>query len=754
MIGSIDRRFNWLLYATAAASALICPKVAWAQDGQAADETPSGIQDIVVTAQRRETNLQTTALSVASLSGDALEARSISNIESLGRQSPSMDVSLYQGEAQIYIRGIGYTGLIGGTDSSTALHLNGVFLSRSSAAVPGFLDVERVEVVRGPQGTLYGRNATGGSVNIISKAPTSEWTGEASLIAGNYDRYQVFTAAGGPLAGDQVTFRAAVQMEDRDGFTTVVRPGGSRDRVEDKHDIAARLSVQIAPSEQFKVLLTGDYYEADDAATVWLYRGPGVGTNPFFRQHIAMQGGVIAQPYSRTIGSDIDNQNKPKIWGVSARATLDLGAITATSLTAYRKTEPYNFNDLDITSAATLTQLRAENHRQFSQEFQFSSATGQPLEWILGLYYFNETNRIRNEYEFLFIDDMFGLPNTAGCCLLKLNGTAKSRAYAVFGEANYDLTDRLNVVVGGRYSSEKRSGGNAVQFVNFLQPAFDNVVSFAPATFNSFTPKLGLNFQATDNVFLYASISRGFKSGGFNIGSYQNTPFNPEKIWSYEAGIRSDLLDRHLRLNASVFYYDYSDLQVQDVEGQNIVIRNAARAMVKGVELEGTALLSKNFQLDFGLTYLDSEFNNTCLADPKHPLPTPEAGCTGPSQRNIDGFQLPRAPKLKFALGGQFTFPLGNGGQLILRGDYSWQDKIYFSSFQVNELSERSYGWGKARLTYAAPRNNWRIAAFIDNIGDVEVMSNLTYSADLVDGQLIGVMAPPRTYGLQFGIDF
>ncbi len=758
MTNPLSRTYRKSILAAGTALLATLPVDAIAQESTTKEQSTTNISgqldDIVVTAQRRESSLQSTAVSISSLNDTELENRSISNIESFGKFSPSMDVSLYQGEAQIYIRGIGYTGLIGGTDSSTALHSNGVFLSRSSAAVPAFLDVERVEVVRGPQGTLYGRNATGGSVNIISKAPSHEWGIDGSLIVGNYDRYQLTLAGGGPLVEDRLSFRAAIQLEDRDGYTTVVRPGGTRDRVEDKHDIAARLSIDFQPTETINLQVIGDYYEADDAASIWLYRGPGVGTNPFFRAHIAANGGTIAAPYSRTIGSDIDAYNRPKIWGISGKATIELGYLTLMSLTAYRETHPKNFNDLDITSSPTLTQYREENHRQFSQEFQLSSPTGESIEWIVGAYYFNESNDIRNEYEFLFIDDMFGLPDTPGCCLLQLNGVAKSKAFAVFGEVNYDVTDRLNLVVGGRYSTEERSGSNAVAFVNFLQPAFDNIATFQPATFNSFSPKFGLNFQANSDVLAYASVSRGFKSGGFNIGSYQNTPFEPEGIWAYELGVKADLIDHRLRVNAAAFYYDYSNLQVQDTEGQNIVIRNAARAEVRGLELEVTALVTPELRIDAGLTLLDAVFKNTCLADPKHPQPAPDPGCTGPSQINIDGFQLPRAPEAKFSIGAQYTVPLASGAKIMLRGDYAWQDRIYFSSFEVLELSEPSYGWGKARITYVEPGNRWRLAAFVDNIGDAAVISNLTYSADLVDSQAIGVMAPPRTFGAQFSFNF
>jgi iron complex outermembrane receptor protein len=457
---------------------------------------------------------------------------------------------------------------------------------------------------------------------------------------------------------------------------------------------------------------------------------------------------------SRDIGSDVDAFNRPKIWGVSGKLTWALGDYTLSSLSAYRVTRPRNFNDLDVTTANAITQFRSEDDEQLSQELQIVSPAGRDFEWLLGAYYFDESNDVRNEYLFPFVDDMFGLPADPTCCQLRLDGQANTEASAIFGEANYDFTDKLNMVVGGRYSRERRTGHNDVEFVNFLTPLFDNQTTFEPATFTSFTPKVGLNYQLSDAVFAYASASRGFKSGGFNIGSYQNTPFNPEQIWSYEAGVKTDLLDRRLRLNLAAFYYDYTDLQVQDVEGNNTVVRNAATAVIQGLELETTALLGTAVQLDLAATYLHSEFRDSCLADPKHPLPQPQPGCTGPSQRNLDGLQLPRAPDLKLSVGAQYTLDLPNSGQLIMRGDYSHQSRVYFSAFEVTELSQESYGWAKARVAYVAPGARWQLAAYIDNITDEEVISNATYIADLVDSTITGNMAPPRTYGAQFKVQF
>ena len=198
------------------------------------------------------------------------------------------------------------------------------------------MDVERVEVVRGPQGTLYGRNATGGSVNIISRAPTSEFSAEGTLTVGNYDRYQLFGAVSGPIAGDVVSARLAVQMEDRDGYTIATRPGGTRDDIEDQHDFAGRLSIRVRPSDNLTFTLIGDYYRASDAGSVWLYFGPGTGTNPFLRQYITDRGGVVPPAGSRRIGSDVQAFNRPRMWGVTGRADWEIGEYKLTSLTGLR----------------------------------------------------------------------------------------------------------------------------------------------------------------------------------------------------------------------------------------------------------------------------------------------------------------------------------------------------------------------------------------------------------------------------------
>lgn len=738
----------------AGSSMLVVASAASAQDQQQDVDTEDGaslFEEILVTAQRRTTSLQTTAAAISALSANEMKGRGIGDMEDLGQFNPSMDVAIYQGEAQIYIRGIGYSGIIGGTDSSTALHIDGVYLSRSSAAVPAFFDVDRVEVVRGPQGTLYGRNATAGSVNIITKKPTDEFSAEVSGLYGNYNRYRLFAAASGPLS-DTVKVRLAAQMEDRDGFTTLIRPiedplglGSVTSDVEDKDDFMARLTVQFDPSDDLRITLSGDYYKADDAASVWIYQDRGYATNDVFQDYIAERGGFLPEPDSREFISDLEHFNKPEIWGLTGKVEWSAGEYGITSLTAYKETNPLNRNDLDATGAFGVDQVREEDHKQFSQELQISSPGGQALEWILGLYYFYEENDVRNEYFLPFVDEQFGLPSDDNCCLLELNGTAETKAFAAFGEATYDVSERLELVLGARYSWEERDGTNDVVFRSFPGDDLNNVAELDAASWTSFTPKFGLNFAVSDDVFAYASASKGFKSGGFNIGSYQNDPFEPETIWSYEVGVKADLLDNRLRLNTAFFYYDYTDLQFQDVEGNNTIVRNAASAEIKGIEVEGTGFLTDNFQVDFGLAWLDATFSDLVVEDPKRRE-------LGPL--DLEGNVLPRAPEFKFNVGLQYTLDLESGASVMLRGDYSWQDEVFFSAFNVQGLYQGAYSWGKARVTYTNPDDTWDVSAFVDNISDEVVRKNATFNGDIIDSTATGNLAPPRTYGVEVSLRF
>ncbi|MEO1034905.1 MAG: TonB-dependent receptor [Pseudomonadota bacterium] len=823
--------FSAFLGAAIAVSALLAPPAI----AQQSDEPASVVEEILVTAQRRESNLQQTAVSVSAFTSEDLEARHIEDIQSVGLVEPSMQVAFYQGEAQVFIRGVGTPITVGGTDASTAIYRDGEFLSRASASIPGFFDVSQVEVLKGPQGTLYGRNATAGSVLVTSKQPTEEFDAQLSATAGNFGRFDLFGAVSGPLNdANTVLYRLAAQKSVRDGWTDLNTGSGSVD-IEDKDETYLRGVLEFRPSDALTLSLSVDYYEADDRNQTFVYVADSFGLTDPTLNPIVPPGGdgvVVPTPVGDFLGSDQfpggnlgvnpfylaqrgdfgpgvsqflldfgqatadavfgpntfigptgpastrsalrsrDNQygdsvpfNRPEIFGISGRVSYEIGDYTLDSVTAYRETQPENFADFDLTTQLAGTQFRAEDHEQFVQEFQLSSPTDQRLQWIVGASYFEEDNDVRNEYlitsqlpvlaafvalgNFQFSDLVFlpGFDNTAECCLYELNGTIETTAVSVFFDGTYDLTDALSLDFGVRYSYEERGGSNDLftEAPTYQLEPFFNVSEFEDEDFDAVTPKLGLSYQATDNVFVYGSVARGFKSGGFNIGSVQNEPFDQEFVWSYEVGVRSDLYRDRLRLNASAFFYDYTDLQVQTVENNNIRVENASDAEITGLEISGYFRPVEGLEIDYAATWLDSEIKDFLAQDPARPA----LGLIDTS-----GNPLPKAPDLQWSLGIAYTFELGDAGSLTARAGWAFQDEIYFSQFRIPEQRQEEYDWYSAQISWRSPNERWRVIAFGDNLSDEEVVTNGVFNGG-VSGQLgLGNLAPPRTFGATVIFDF
>ncbi|HVK79254.1 MAG TPA: TonB-dependent receptor plug domain-containing protein, partial [Verrucomicrobiae bacterium] len=319
-------RTVWMSYACTTAMFWCMAGGAWAQ----ASEDAASDGEIVVTAQRRDTDLQSTAAAVTALSNEALEARGVTSLESLGVATPGVQIAAYQGEASVFVRGIGTPIIVGGSESSTSTYLDGVYLARPAAAAASFFDLESVQVLRGPQGTLYGRNATGGSVLLTSRAPAPVFGGEARLTLGDYGRVGAFLAVEGPLGSEKVLGRLALQTEQRDGYSTIERPDGATTDVEDRDDLTLRARIQIAPSDALQIDLIGDYYRADDAANVFQYVGRGYADlladpSTYYTQFFPIimpwlsvnAGGRQSPALSRDEYGDLDYFNRPEIWGLT-----------------------------------------------------------------------------------------------------------------------------------------------------------------------------------------------------------------------------------------------------------------------------------------------------------------------------------------------------------------------------------------------------------------------------------------------------
>lgn len=783
--------------------AIPAPLYAQQNDGEEAQGNSDDV--IIVTANRRAESIQDAPMSITAFGGDELANRSITSIEQVGAIAPGVQISTYQGDTSIFIRGIGTPTIIAGTDSSTATYIDGVYISRPAAIGPLFFDIERIEVLRGPQGTLYGRNATGGAVNIVTNRPTDILEGSLQLTVGNYDRIRLAGALSGPI-NDSIRARLAFQWEDRGGYATVTRPDNSTEKVEDKEDYSIRLTVEADLSPDATLTLNGDYYHADDKANAYFYASAGYAdeipgwygtregsqTLPYFGMKNA---GRVSAAASRDIFADVPYFNKVENWGLGATLDWDISDYNLKVIGSYRDTNPFSQNEFDLSDAYVNYVGREEDHWQWSGEVQLSSPADKPFSWIAGAYYFQERNIIDNDifgnfWEPILIQGFMDLqaagvlppfpvvfPNTDLCCELHLTGAQDTKAWAGYLDTRWDVSDQITVRLGGRYSEERRDGRqnfdlvmlpdiriapNTIFFPNAIsedraatQPdPFGFVVApvNGPTTFRAFTPKLGIDFKPTDDVLLYASVQRGFKSGGYNIGSSQRDPFEPEKIWSYEIGARTELLDRALLLNASAFWYDYTNLQAQDSVGNQPIIRNVGKARVRGFEVETVARPTDFLRLEGAFTYVDAQFTEGQLTEALRPAPLTQA--PGSLLRDLDGLRLPRAPRWKFSLAGQVEQPVGGAGRVTARAEYHWQSKIYFTVFNIDAASQESYGLLRASLGFTSADDKWSVRLFGDNLTGETYFTNQILTGTVYGAEFVGPLGTPRIYGVDLRFNF
>ncbi|MFQ5609629.1 MAG: TonB-dependent receptor domain-containing protein, partial [Woeseiaceae bacterium] len=577
-------------------------------DGRDPQAAGSGslLEELVVTAQKREESLQRTPISMAAFTSDQLEKASIVDLYDVAIQTPGMILNK-EIVGKIYIRGIGAENLTIGGDPGVAVHADGAYIARTSAANFDLYDIERVEVLRGPQGTLYGRNATGGTINIISKAPTPELEGSVLVEYGDFDQIRVGGVLSGPLAGERVLARAAVVKSDRDGFTPNILTGEDLD---DEDLLMGRLRLRFLPTDAVTIDLIADFSQDDGSPAPFkqlefsdLCEGPNGANDP---------------PGLRPVSQESPVMEKQDQFGITAAIDWKLEGLTFTSVTSYRDTEFEAIFDGDAVDITFQNFEDFDDTQQFSQEFRLASDSDERWSWILGAYYFNDDGDTR-----IFIP----IPGF-GFDILHL-ASISTDAFAVFGQATYNASERLALTVGLRYNSEDKEATQFSDF-GFMPPLNQNLNEDS----DELTPKFGIEYYASDNVMLYASATRGFKSGGFTFNGFQSN-FEPEFVWAYETGIKSRLAGGAVILNGSVFYYDYTDLQVSKLENNAGVITNAADATIFGGEIELLAQPVDNWRVNAGLSLLNAEFDEFLTEDPSNP----QLGTI-----DLNGNNLPRSP--------------------------------------------------------------------------------------------------------------
>lgn len=740
------------LVAGVALSAVILPYQVSAQNN--AGEKVSEIEEVIVQATRRSAALEDVAGSLNVVSGDEIGAGGIQTSSDLAVEIPNFSVGEQFGVNRAFIRGIGFNSIDLGADGAVAFLQNGSVITRPAAQLSGFYDLSQIEVLRGPQGTLYGRGATGGVVNMVTARPTPELEGYANFTYGNYDALSVEGAVGGPIA-DQVMFRVAGEYESRDGYGTNRATGNP---VDDRDAYALRGSLLFDVSEDLEILLIADFFSEDDFNYAFHDFGPSIVPTealpgPSFGGQTIFD--LTNDSETRDINSDEDAVNDREGLGLQSVITWRDGDLQIESTTSYREFERFNRDDLDVTDVDAYGQNNyTEDSTAFTQDIIVNYA--QEGWSLLGgaSYVYEELDGevlvlLNNLGPILFGAAPGEIPDG----IFRQNGTVTTDALGVFLEGTFDISSVFRVTVGGRYNYEEREGEG-----DFTFSAFGTFVDTDQTeSWDAFTPKLMLEYDVSEDLMLYAGITKGFKSGVINIGSV-NPVIDPEFIWSYEAGFNLYDQESGFTLNGAAFYYDYTDLQVGFVNADSLVETvNAASAEIWGLEFDASVAVTEQFSLRAFATYLNAEFEDFCSGYYAAGVPSRRqfSACpTDPAISDLSGNQLPNAPEYTAAIFADYLMDLGDSGELGFSIDVNYQDEVYFTEFNNRDASQDAFINVNGSVKFTPTSDKWSVSLWGRNLTDEYVVANNITAAPLYGFVRVGSLRPPRTYGMTFNTTF
>jgi iron complex outermembrane receptor protein len=742
------------------------------------------IEEIVVTAQKRESNLQETPIAITAITQEQIQLNRIENFSDIAEHTPSMSYTEIQGYSQAAIRGVGTDLTNLANETAIAMYEDGVYRGATFAQTVPQFDMERIEVLRGPQGTLYGRNATGGAINVITRLPSEVPEFNASFTGGNYDRLRGEFGASGPLT-DTIAGRVSFVTDSRSGYNDnhTLNDSEGDDSLKGGH-----ASLLFNLNDTTELILRGNYTRDHGSTGVLNNRELSptpLGITPaniggfLVFPNPALGGLSLAQVFGLTIPqasppvivnpkkqdtyTEQPSKNNVKNWGYSGTLTTQLGGVTAKLILARQDDNWIRYSDDDGTNLQMLTQDGQQSNRQNTAELNFSGDYwGGRATWMVGGFAFQEDGYAHFYYDLAALqttfEAIFGIFGPAGVPLppgslaafgtrlktglpdpapfLDFVGNQDSKSWATFGQTTIEVIDKLHLTLGARYTDDTKD----------MHRQLTNNLGGAPCDQRinqEWTETTGtgiLNYDFSDDTMVYVSASKGFKAGGFNVAECSGA-FDPETIWAYELGVKSQLLNKRLQLNAATFSYDYSHIQINRFINNASSITNAANARILGAELEFVALAGAGFEFDGGVTYLATEYGGGEFSNP----------ILGGPPISVDGNDLLRSPPWKVYVGGQYEWDT-QLGRFILRADVAYSDSFYFDVFEAklplqNKMQQDAYTITNAHLAWESTDGKYSGQLFCQNIGN-EIYS-LTRQAVGTTGVVYSQDSAPRTYGIR-----
>ncbi|AWL13179.1 Pesticin receptor [Saliniradius amylolyticus] len=724
------------------------------QEGQA-----KAVETIEVTARHKVESLQETPIAISAFSGSDLEAAKIDQLSGIAERVPGFQMNVYNAaEPELFMRGIGSDIESAGAGAAVGVYVDGVYISRGVAAATDLFDLASIEVLRGPQGTLYGKNVVGGAINFITKKPSlGPAEGRLQATVGNYGLIEAKGYVNGSVA-DDVGGKLAFSMVDRDGFGKNVYTGNDADTLQ---RYSARGQLLFTPSDDLEVLLSADISKSDSVPTV---------------RHISYSAGrnqPFISPDPRHANNQFDGYEDADVAGLSAKVDYDLGNVVLTSITAYRANEfsffenaaagfvdtsvffdpwgdPANNTVEDDDAVAALQvddmwyQNKNEESSQFSQELRLAGQ-GEQYDWQVGAYYMRQDIE-RDET----VDYWFHTPWGTTTGQLYNETESVNDSYAVFGQFSYNFNEQWRMTAGLRWSEDRkdfRSFATGRRFDNWdnmhADLAGNRVDSYDVTVDNSWdawTPSLVVDYKAADDLFFYYSIAKGYKAGGFNGEGPESAqeailPFAPEFALNNELGVKSQFWDDRVRLNAALFFTQYTDLQtpVWVETGANtpddLEVRNGS-GEANGFEVEFTALLTDNLTLSGSYGFIDAEFTESFQVD----------------GNDLNGNRMRRTPENTFNIVAQYDWET-DVGYWSARADYQYQDEYFFDN-DNNPLtkvdSEKTFN---ASINFTTSDDVWSVQLWAKNLTDEENIASTTVYAAW-DDTVFSSLKAPRTYGV------
>jgi iron complex outermembrane receptor protein len=702
------------------------------------------LEEIVVTANRRAENLQDVPVAVSALSENAIEKAGIRDITDIATRVPGLTFASFSaGQNVVALRGASSNDDGAGTDNSVAVFIDDIYLGRASNINPELFDLQGIEVLRGPQGTLYGKNTIGGAIVIKSTRPnTEEFEGKLKLGIGNYSRQEASLLLTGPLS-DQWAGKISITHRSRDGWVNNVYLNKKQ-----KDDNAQGVRGQLLFSgDQFEALLSADAstLDVEDMGRIPVNTGDPLDPGFWAANVPGSWAELCAGKGPKCSAGPVDGFTEKDAWGVSAKLTWEFESGDFTSITAYRENEVNWSMDSTGTpqngfSAGTdlfdfVDDRILDTTEQITQEFRWVASVNDNFNYVAGLWLSHEeTDRT----------ECFDNDSTPSDCIPDADDGAtdwyrqvnETTSYAAFGQFDWIFAESWILTMGGRYSYDEKEIDNDTIAGDFvvINQTFSNSVS---ENWSAFTPKVSLAYQPTDNVNIYGTISQGFKSGGFAAapqGEEFTEPLDQEEALNYEFGIKADVTD-NFRLNTAVFFTEYTDLQIQTFGPLNAGASfgtfqtfNAGDAEIFGAEIEATWAITENLTLSGFYGYQDSEFTKTNIPGTAYP--------------DQSGQDMLRTPDEKYNIDMDYIQPLANGSELALNISYR------YTSDQRNELEpyavQPDFKLVDARATWTNSDGDWEVSAWGKNLTNEEYITHIYTIAS----SLVAVYGDPSMYGL------